>query len=261
MLLLKLTIVPLFIALVTLAGKKWGAQLAGLLGGLPIVAGPIVIFLALEHGSQFGVMAATAAISAVAGLLFFGIVYAWACLYWRWPLALLSAVTAWIMAANVIVNLQNHQANQAEISLLIALAALLLAPWLLPKYQGPSPAASSLRDLPLRMLAGAALTILVTQMAQALGGQWSGMLAAFPVIGSVLAVFIHDSQGATQVAQLYRGMVRGLYSFSFFFLVLVYSWTKWNFWIAVLLATLTALLVQVLIQVVTMIKNRKLITV
>jgi hypothetical protein len=29
MLILKLTIVPLFILLVTLAGKKWGTQLAG----------------------------------------------------------------------------------------------------------------------------------------------------------------------------------------------------------------------------------------
>lgn len=47
MLLLKLTLVPLFIALVTLAGKRWGNRLAGILGGLPIVAGPIVVLLAL----------------------------------------------------------------------------------------------------------------------------------------------------------------------------------------------------------------------
>ena len=58
MLLLKLTIVPLFIALVTLAGKRWGTRLAGILGGLPVIAGPIVVILALEQGQAFGVQAA-----------------------------------------------------------------------------------------------------------------------------------------------------------------------------------------------------------
>ena len=73
MLLLKLTIVPLFIALVTLAGKKWGAQLAGLLGGLPVVAGPIVVFHAMEQGQAFGVVASTSAIASVVALLAFGL--------------------------------------------------------------------------------------------------------------------------------------------------------------------------------------------
>ncbi len=94
MLFLKLTVVPLFIAVVTLAGRRWGAGVAGLLGGFPIVAGPIVVFVALEHGAQFGALAATAAISAVAGLLVFGIAYCWASIRWPWPAALASSECA-----------------------------------------------------------------------------------------------------------------------------------------------------------------------
>jgi len=54
-LLLKLTIVPIFIGLITLAGRKWGPTIAGLLGGLPVVGGPIIFFITLEQGVPFGI--------------------------------------------------------------------------------------------------------------------------------------------------------------------------------------------------------------
>lgn len=66
MLLLKLTIVPIIILLITLAGRKWGSQIAGMLGGMPVVAGPIVVLLAVDQGVTFGIHAATSAIAGVA---------------------------------------------------------------------------------------------------------------------------------------------------------------------------------------------------
>ena len=94
MLIWKVTVVPLFMAAVSFAGRHYGAGIAGLLAGFPVVAGPIVIFLAVEHGIQFGARAATAAMPVVAGLLSFGAAYCWASLRWRWPVAMTCRLSA-----------------------------------------------------------------------------------------------------------------------------------------------------------------------
>ncbi|HET9959345.1 MAG TPA: hypothetical protein VFQ61_32870, partial [Polyangiaceae bacterium] len=55
---LKLFTVPLLILLVSLAGQKFGPRLAGVLTGLPVIAGPIAWLLGLEHGVEFAARAA-----------------------------------------------------------------------------------------------------------------------------------------------------------------------------------------------------------
>lgn len=253
MLLLKLTLVPLFIALVTLAGKRWGNRLAGILGGLPIVAGPIVVLLAMEQGRDFGVQAATAAMAAAAGLLGFGTAYSWFSLKLRWPASLCLALGVWFALSLLLAQFYFNP----PVALAIALGSLLLTPLLLPRVEAVATPASTLKDLPLRLLAGALLTLSITQMAQLLGSTWSGILAVFPVIGSILAVFTHRSQGGAQVTQLYRGTVRGLWSFSLFFFTLALTWQGNSFWWPLAFATINALLVQAGIQTVSHVKARK----
>ena len=59
MLALKLTLVPVFLLIVSMSGKWWGPSIAGWLAGLPVVAGPILYLLVLAHGPVFGAHAAT----------------------------------------------------------------------------------------------------------------------------------------------------------------------------------------------------------
>ena len=252
MLLLKLTIVPLFIALVTLAGRKWGTQLAGLLGGLPIVAGPIVVFLALEQGQGFGVVASTSAIASVVALLSFGLAYSWLSLSKSWPVAYVLSLVVWTVTACLLSQLT----LTPVIALALAIIAIALTPVLLPRVASKAPAVTSLKDLPLRLIAGAMLTLAVTQSAQLLGGNWSGILAVFPVIGSVLAIFTHRSQGAAAVTQLYRGMVKGLCSLSVFFLILGFAWQDHGFWWPIIMAVIAALGIQLLFRVPVLIQQR-----
>ncbi len=252
MLLLKLTIVPLFIALVTLAGKKWGAQVAGLLGGLPIVAGPIVVFLALEQGQAFGIVASTSAMASVVALLAFGIAYSWLSLSNAWPVAYALSLVVWTLTAFLLAQLS----LTPVIALALAALAIALTPVSLPKVAFKAHAATSLKDLPLRLIAGALLTLAVTQSAHLLGGNWSGILAVFPVIGSVLAIFTHRSQGAAAVTQLYRGMVKGLCSLSVFFLILGFAWQDHGFWWPIIMAVIAALGIQLLFRVPVLIQQR-----
>lgn len=244
MIILKLTIVPLFIAGVTLAGRRWGAGLAGLLGGLPVVAGPIVVFIALEQGPRFGALTATAAIAAIASLLVFGVAYCWASVRWPWPAALGCALAAWLLSAAALASLP----SLPYVALAVAGLALIVAPRVLPRSLPPVVSRESHNDLFYRMLTGALLTLTVTGAAATLGEVWSGLLAVFPVIGSILAVFTHRAQGPHQVAHMYRGMVRGLYSFAAFFVVLSILWTRTEFWNACVLAIGAGMAVQALMS-------------
>ena len=251
MLLLKLTIVPLFIALVTLAGRKWGTQLAGLLGGLPIVAGPIVVFLALEQGQAFGVVASTSAMASVLALLAFGVAYSWFSLSKTWPVTYALSLIVWTAIAFLLAQLT----LTPFIAVALALVAIVFTPILLPKVAATPSNSTTLNDLPLRLMAGAALTLAVTQSAHLLGGNWSGILAVFPVIGSVLAIFTHRSQGAAAVTQLYRGMVKGLCSLTLFFLILSFAWQGHSVWWPVIIAVLAALSVQLLFRLPTLMRQ------
>src|SRR5690348_16799802 len=77
-LLLKLFLVPVLIYLVTLCGRRWGPGVAGWLSAFPIIAGPILLTIALEQGSAFAASAAEGTLLAVIAILVFGLAYAWA---------------------------------------------------------------------------------------------------------------------------------------------------------------------------------------
>lgn len=57
-LLTQLLLAPLCVVGVSLAGRRWGVAVAGILGGLPVVAGPILVVLTLVHGRPFEAEAA-----------------------------------------------------------------------------------------------------------------------------------------------------------------------------------------------------------
>jgi uncharacterized membrane protein (GlpM family) len=191
MLALKLLLVPSFLLFVSLAGRHWGASVAGWLAGLPVVAGPILYFLAVERGKVFAAASASSALAAVMASVSFSVAYAHCSQRFRWPVALLAGLLAWFAAASLLA----VAPASVPASLIIALATLLAAPHAFPKateHTVSRPVGNG--ELSLRMLAGAALTLSVTLLAGTVGPKWSGLLAVFPVLGIVLAVFSHRTQ-------------------------------------------------------------------
>jgi len=84
----------------------------------------------------------------------------------------------------------------------------------------------------------------LTNFASGLGPGLSGLLAMFPTLGTVLAVFSHRHAGAEFAIHLLRGMVLGLYAFLAFTVVLAWSLTSLHIGTAFVLAIIAALLVQ-----------------
>ena len=217
MLALKLLIVPGFLILVTLAGRRWGPGVAGWLAGLPVSAGPILFIVALEQGPVFAASAAAASLAAVASTVVFCAVYSHASQRFTWPGALSITAGVWLCA----VSLLSRIPASTPLSLAFAATALLAAPYLFPPQKELGVVRNlSLAELGMRALAGALLTLTVSASAAHIGSAWSGLLTTYPVFGTVLAVFSHRNHGAAFVTRLLRSMAVGMYSFATFFLVL-----------------------------------------
>ena len=213
MILLKLLLVPTFLLLISLAGRRWGPEVAGWLAGFPVLTGPILFLLALEKGPLFAGAAATVSLAAVFGAVTYILAYARACARRPPALSLLFGLLYWGCAALLLTRF----ALTPVLSLLIALLTLAVAPKLFPRIGAPIAATALPRhELPLRMLAGAVLTLAVTSLAATIGPAWSGMLAVFPLLAIVLSVFSHRASGPAFAATLLKAMILGLYAFTSF---------------------------------------------
>ncbi|HEY3596271.1 MAG TPA: hypothetical protein VGL08_01955 [Paraburkholderia sp.] len=220
MLALKLTLVPSFLLVVSLSGKWWGPAIAGWLAGLPVVAGPILYLLVLAHGPLFGAHAATLSLAAILASEAFNFGYAWTCRVAGWRCSLTVGLVAWLVCACGLSRLPVSPAWAAA----AALAAVSFGRSFLPRTTVVAAGAPLTRsDLIGRMLAGAALTVLVTALSGSVGAAWSGLLAVFPLMGIVLSVSSHRAHGPAFVIALLRGMVVGRFSFAAFCLLLSFA--------------------------------------
>jgi hypothetical protein len=238
---LKLALVPGFLAALTVAGRMWGPSVAGWLAGLPVVAGPIVLLLALERGPVFAAQASAASIAAIAASEAFNLAYAWTCRVARWPVALTAGLIAWALVAALLVRLPAGLAW----SLAAACVAVTVSQAGLPRVEGSIPAArAGWLDLSLRMLAGALLTLAVTTLSASMGAAWSGMLSVFPLLGIVLAVSAQRAHGADFVTLLMRGMVIGRASFAAFFCVAAWMLPRFDVLASFACGAVVAVIVQ-----------------
>jgi hypothetical protein len=215
-LILKLTLVPTFLAIISLVGKRYGPSAAGWLAGLPVIVGPILFLLSLEHGPAFAANAAVFTLASVLTLIAFGLGYAWMASRGA-AVALASALGAWLVAALIVRAIPFTPMTAAIAAYGILLIGGKLYPRVAP-ITGSSPLPTS--ELLLRMAAGAGLTLFVTAIADNVGEAWSGIAALAPLLTPILAVFIHVRSGADHVVAMLRSLVRGVFALATFCFVL-----------------------------------------
>jgi hypothetical protein len=212
----KVLLAPGFVVLASLAGRRFGIRVGGMLGGLPVVAAPILLVYALQHGDRFAANASAATVLGLISLMGFLLTYAWLAGRGPWWLSL---PAGWAVFA-LFTFLFSLVKVSAVLALLVVGLALLAMPALLPRAaaaerQAPSSPPPSW-DLPLRAAAALALVLALTAAAGWLGPQVSGLLAPFPVIASVLAVFTHSQRGHLEVLRLLRGLLLGYAAYALF---------------------------------------------
>jgi len=214
--LLKLLLVPFAVWLASLAARRWGHAVSGYLGGLPLIGGPITLYLALDHGGEFAARSALVTLAAVVGQAGHLLAFAWVGRA-RGPLAGLAAGWAAYFAI----------ASAAGALPLTPLGGLALAAGGLAAAQRFLPRARSATAVPavppvelwLRLAAALGLAAAILFGAAALGPTVSGILLSLPVTGSILPPFTLHVYGPDALARLQRGFVTGLTGFTAFFFV------------------------------------------
>jgi hypothetical protein len=218
---IKLLLAPCFVVGASLTARRHGPRVGGLVGALPVVAGPILLVYALAHGREFAAHAAAGTLLGLISLTAFVVVYARLAGRVAWPLGLLAGWSAFGLATLLFSAL----AIATGVALALACAAFALGLALLPQ-----PGAEAARerepplwDLPLRAACALALVLALTAVAGWLGPQLSGLLAPFPIIASVLATFTHTQRGVDETLRMLRGLLSGFVAFALFCFTLALS--------------------------------------
>lgn len=237
-LLAKLALVPGVVWLASLAARRWGHSVSGYLGGLPLIGGPITLYLALDPGPAFAAQSAVVTLAAVAGQgAHLATLSAVGRRFGPWA-GLLAGWTAFATTAVLV--------GQLPLSPLAALAvavlSLLVALRLLPPPRGPAtkPAVPPV-ELWLRLAAALALAAAILLGAATLGPTVSGILLSMPVTGSIMPPFTLALYGPDALARLLRGFVTGLTGFVAFFFVVSSTLSSLGVATAFVLATVAAL--------------------
>jgi hypothetical protein len=242
----KALLAPSFVIGASVAARRFGPWVGGLVGGLPVVAGPILLAYALIHGRVFAQQAASGTLLGLVSLTAFVVVYGRLASRAGWIVCMLSGWAAFA----VVTLLLDGVAVPAGVAL--ALACSGFAVGLLLLAGAIDGAAVRVRaattppvwDLPVRGGCALALVLVLTTLSGRLGPQLSGLLAPFPVITTVLATFTHSQRGADEAVRLLRGMLSGFIAFALFCFTLTISLGASTVASAFVLATVTALIVQ-----------------
>ena len=223
--LLRLALVPAAVWLASLAARRWGHAVSGYLGGLPLIGGPITLFLAFDYGPAFAATSALVTLAAILGQAAHLVTFARVGRGGRWPLALLSGWAAFVGVAVAVALLP-----LTPLAGLALAAGGLLAAWRwLPRVEGDAPPPRiPPSELRLRLVAAFALAALILWSARTFGPVVSGILLSLPVTGSIMPPFTLALYGQGALARLLRGFVVGLSGFTAFFFTLSAALPSWG---------------------------------
>jgi hypothetical protein len=223
--LLRLALVPAAVWLASVAARRWGHAVSGYLGGMPMIGGPITLFLAIDLGAEFGARSALVTLAAVAGQAAHLLAFSHVGRRRGWALALGCGWIAFFIVAFAAARLPLTPA----LALLIAIAGLAAAWRWLPPIRGNAtlPAIPPM-ELRLRLVAAFVLAAFILWSAPVFGPVVSGVLLSLPITGSIMPPFTLALYGADAVARLTRGFVVGLTGFSAFFFTVAATATHWG---------------------------------
>jgi hypothetical protein len=246
--LLKIAVTPLLVAAVTLASRRWGATVGGILIGLPWFTGPVLFVLILDRGVAFGAEACVGIELGVVCVSAFMLVYGLVAAVAGWPLSLAAGAAAFFASAGlvsepaVLALVDPATLPPLWVAASLAAASLCVAMALLPRPSAQVlPQAPPWWDIPARMATAAVLVTVVVTGAEALGPRFAGILSTYPLIVTVTGTFTHRAGGRDAVWRMLRGVAASLFGFVAFFLVVGLALPRVGALAAYALAALTAL--------------------
>ena len=181
------------------------------------MTGPILFFLGVEYGDAFVARAAAGVLVGTVGVASYLLAFASAAKRVSWPITVAVGSAAFFGAGLLLNTLQ----VSLWVAALCAVASLFTANLLMPRVSElTAPPHLPWWDIPMRMIATAALVSLITLSTNFLEPEFLGVVATYPVIVAVVSAFTHARWGWQPAILLVRGVSMALLSFVAFFLML-----------------------------------------
>jgi hypothetical protein len=241
MLVFKLLLTPLFIGLISLAGRRWGTQVSGWLVGLPLTSAPVILFLALEQGTTFTARVAQGSLMGLISQAIFCVTYAWLSFRVNW---MSSWLIGWGMffATTVVFEWVSVPLPLVFVGVVSSLF-LMLVLW--PKQRGQViEVQGPVWEILGRMAMASSFVLGLTSIARVVGPHLSGLLSPLPIFATVFAVFTHHLQGTRAARQVLHGVVVSSFACAVFFLFVAGLIERLSMIATFSGATLSALLTQ-----------------
>lgn len=194
------------------ATERAGPLLGSMIATLPVSAGPVYVFLALDHGAAFVSESARMSVAATAATAAFVGAHALAAQRLATAASLALATLAWFAVA---VALQFRVWTFAEACLLYAgvfLGAIRVLRRFAVAVEAP-PVPKARVDLALRALLVAAVVVATTFASHAFGPEVAGVLATYPVVFTCLVLILQPRCGGRFTASVLVNGLKGLLGF------------------------------------------------
>jgi hypothetical protein len=212
-LIVKMAITAGFVLAATVTAERAGPFVAGLVATLPIGAGPVYVFLALDHNAPFIAQSATGSLTINAANTIFALTYALLAQTRSLWVSLLPAFALWTVLA-LAINAVSWTIGTA-IVLNVAVFAVGL-PLVRPLRHTPIPrTVNRWYDYVLRAGLVSLLVGTVVTLSFRIGPQGSGFLAVFPMVLLSMIVILQPRVGGPATAALMANAVLGLIGIGF----------------------------------------------
>lgn len=235
-LLLKLALAPISVLLATLAARRFGHSVSGLLSGFPIIAGPIIIALMFElrpdQVADIGIATLAACPAAIAHI----VAFAWLSRRLPWWGCLFGAFAAFFAVGSI----TTARWIPTSLQIALAIAGPFIALALMPRVTALAGAVDVPRaEIAMRVGATFILAAAVVISAEHVPATVSGLLLAWPISGSILPGFTLPTYGHAATVTLLRGFAIGLVGFVTFFVALAGLLRAWDSNVPAFIAAMT----------------------
>jgi hypothetical protein len=217
-LLLKMIVTAGFVAAATLIAERSGPLVGGLVATLPVSAGPVYVFLALDHPPGFLADSAVASLAINPVIAAFALACAFLAQTHGRVLSVLGALALWLVLA-VIVHAFAWTIVTACIFNIVTLPVCLLLARPLREATIPR-LRTRWTDVVARGGAVALLVALVVLVSTRVGPAATGILALFPIVMSSLMFILHGRVGGKAAGAVMASSVTGVIGLGLAFLTL-----------------------------------------
>ena len=215
---LKMAITALFVSVATIVAEKLGPAVGGLVATLPVSAGPVYVFLALDHDAAFISASALTSLALNAATAIYVTVYVLLAQRHGIWVSVPLALATWFAAALVFGPVH----WTAWTALVLNLVVFVLCFFIVERYGRVRmpPTKRTWYDFMIRAGMVALQVGVVVTLSSHIGAAGSGILAVFPVIYTSIMVILHSRVGGRATAAVLANAIRGLAGFGIALLTL-----------------------------------------